>query len=249
MSGTAHKTLNGLLADLHAERVATWDPETLAINVGQRRRLVETAAVDGFPTVGDVIEPFSVPDVDGGVVDLDALLESGPVVVIFFRFAGCPACNIALPHYQSRLFPQLQALGASLLALSPQIPDRLLDIKQRHGLEFHVATDLNNELARRFGILYTYDAPSQAAALARGRPIGDITGTGTWELPMPAVIVIDRTRTVRFVDVSPDWLVRTEAEPIIGAVRGIRSEPPAALTAPQVPSSAIDHRIFATSSN
>jgi hypothetical protein len=41
---------------------------------------------------------------------------------------------------------------------------------------------------------------------------------------MPTAIVVDRARVVRFVDVAPDWLVRTEAEPIIDAVRAIQTE-------------------------
>jgi peroxiredoxin len=218
------ESLRRLLAELHASRVATWRPEDLQVNIDQRQRLVDAAQHARFVKVGDVIEPFSVPNVSGGIVDLDTLLEKGPAVLIFFRFAGCPACNIALPYYQRHLLPALQSLGASLLALSPQIPDRLLDIQQRHGLEFIVATDLNNELGRQFGILYTADEASQRAALARGKPIGDVTGTGTWELPMPTAIVVDRSRVVRFVDVAPDWLVRTEAEPIIDAVRAIQTE-------------------------
>jgi peroxiredoxin len=138
------------------------------------------------------------------------------------RFAGCPACNIALPYYQRRLHPELKALGATLAAVSPQVPHRLVEIKRRHGLDFAVASDVDNALGRRFGILYTADEASQAAARAQGSFIGDVTGTGTWELPMPAVIVIGQDRQVRFADVSPDWLVRTEAGPVLEAVRALR---------------------------
>jgi peroxiredoxin len=210
-----------LLADLHAQRVATWRPEDLQVNIDQRKTLLDTANRDRFVKSGDVIEPFSVPEVGGEIIELDALLETGPVVLIFFRFAGCPACNIALPYYQRQLWPQLQDLGAQLLALSPQIPDRLLEIKQRHGLEFLVASDLGNDIARKLGILYSFDEASRRAALDRGNSIGDVTGTGTWELPMPTVVVIDSSRVVRFAEVSPDWLVRTEAGPIVRAVREI----------------------------
>ena len=49
--------------------------------------------------------------------------------------------------------------------------------------------------------------------------IGDTTGTGTWELPQPTVVIIDRDGVVAFADVSPDWLVRTEAEPILVAAK------------------------------
>jgi peroxiredoxin len=222
MSTLQPESLGQLLANLHAERVATWRPEDLQVNIDQRQLLVDTADRGAFIREGDLVDSFSVPATDGSIIELDALLTNGPAVLIFFRFAGCPACNIALPYYQRQLAPRLRELGASLLALSPQIPDRLIEIQRRHALEFPIASDLNNELGRRFGILYTADDASKQAALARGSFIGDVTGTGTWELPMPTVIVIDRSRVVRFADVSPDWLVRTEAEPILQAVRAAR---------------------------
>ena len=40
---------------------------------------------------------------------------------------------------------------------------------------------------------------------------------------MPAVIVIDQEHSVRFADVSPDWLVRTEAAPVIAAVEALQT--------------------------
>jgi peroxiredoxin len=219
------ESLGQLLANLHAERVATWRPEDLQVNIDQRQHLVDTADRGAFIKVGDRVDSFSVPSVDGKFIELDALLRDGPTVLIFFRFAGCPACNIALPYYQRQLAPRLQELGANLLALSPQVPEHLIEMQRRHALEFPIASDLGNDLGRRFDILYTYDDASKQAALSRGSFIGDVTGTGTWELPMPTVIVIDRNHVVRFVDVSPDWLVRTEAEPIVQAVRAAQGIP------------------------
>jgi peroxiredoxin len=211
-------TLRQKLADLHAERVRSFDPAALKINIDQRATLVEAAKTARFVRAGDPVSPFTVQEVGGTTLSLDDLLADGPAVLIFFRFAGCPACNIAIPHYERTLAPGLRASGASLTAISPQDPARLIEIKTRHGLSFNVASD-GNVLGQRFGILYTADEPSRAAATARGSFIGDVTGTGTWELPQPAAIVIGQDRLVHFVDVSPDWLVRTEAEPILEAVR------------------------------
>jgi peroxiredoxin len=209
------------LADLHAQRVATWAPAKLQVNINQRATLVLEAPQRRFPRPGDHVADFDVPEVDGETLRLDTLLAHGPVVLVFFRYAGCPACNIALPYYRDELAPGLRALGATLVALSPQVPERLVEITRRHDLGFAVASDLNNRLGRRFGILYSYDAASRAASEERGRTIGEETGTGTWELPMPAVIVIDRGRVVRYADVSPDWLVRTEAEDVLQQVRAL----------------------------
>jgi peroxiredoxin len=217
------ETLRQLFAELQAERERTWDRETLKANADQRRALVETADRAGFVAVGDGVAGFNLEAVEGGALTLDGLVAAGPAVLIFFRYAGCPACNIALPYYQRRLAAPLKALGATLTAVSPQVPERLVEIKRRHELGFNVATDRDNALGRRFGILYAPDAASQAASRAKGNFIGDVTGTGTWELPMPTVVVIDQEHTVRFVDVSPDWLDRTEAEPVIDAVRALQT--------------------------
>ena len=37
------KSLNQLLADLHAERVANWAPEVLKVNIDQRQHLLNRA--------------------------------------------------------------------------------------------------------------------------------------------------------------------------------------------------------------
>jgi len=213
------ESLNQLFADLHAHRVATFKPEDLAVNINQRKFLVEHTDHTKFIKVGDVVDTLALTEVDGGSVELDALLRNGPAVLIFFRFAGCPACNLALPYYQRQLYPALASLGASLVAISPQIPEKLREIKERHRLAFPVATDFGNRLGYKFGIVFTADEASQNSALAKGNNMGETTGTGTWDLPMPSVIVIDQQHIVRFVAVSPDWLVRTEADEIIEAVR------------------------------
>jgi peroxiredoxin len=46
-------------------------------------------------------------------------------------------------------------LGATLAAVSPQVPDRLAAIKNRYGFPLPVASDTGSELARRFGITFT----------------------------------------------------------------------------------------------
>ncbi len=221
MSQASRESLHEIFRNLHASRVATMDPEILQVNIDQRRLLVETADRSRFVKPGDVVEPFSVPEVDGREVALAELVARGPTVLIFFRFESCPACNLALPYYERNLWPGLQALGATLVALSPQVPEKLGPIKKRHGLTFSVASDVDNGLGRRFGILYAANEASRKLSLKNGKPIGEITGTGTWELPMPTAVVIDSRRTVRFADVHPDWLVRTEAAPILNAVAAI----------------------------
>ncbi|RDS88552.1 peroxiredoxin-like family protein [Pseudomonas fluorescens] len=220
------ESLNRQLAALHAERVATWAPAALQVNIDQRQRLVDEARVDDYVQIGDELDPFTLLTVEGGELTRERLLADGPAVLIFFRFAGCPACNIALPYYERQLYPRLRELGVPLVAVSPQVPERLVEIKSRHALKLRVASDPGNHLGRRLGILYSFDEASRNAALAKGNHIGETTGTGTWELPQPTVVVIAQDGTVVFVDVSPDWLVRTEAEPVVQVVERLLGQQP-----------------------
>jgi peroxiredoxin len=214
-------SLKSLLADLHAERVELWPASDLQVNIDQRAELVARFDPTSVPRPGDVIEPYALQDVCGGTIELDELVASGPAVLVFFRFAGCPACNVALPYYRDHLAPGLEQLGARLVAISPQVPERLVEIADRHALPFTVASDTDNTLARRLGITFETNEVSQQYARSKGADLAAILGTGTWELPMPAVIVLDRSRVVRFVDVTPDWMARTDAEPMLDAVRAI----------------------------
>jgi peroxiredoxin len=208
------ESLNSLFEELHAERVRTWDPAKLRTNIDQRRELVE--AFDPARTVqrGDTLPEFTLLDVEGGEITRDTLIEDGPAVLIFFRFAGCPACNLALPYYQRTLWPALDARGIRLVAISPQVPERLVEIRQRHDLGFTVASDPGNRLGRALGITYQANAAVRAGGEGPGW-IGEVIGTNSWELPQPTVLVMDTDATVRFAQISPDWLIRTETEAIL----------------------------------
>lgn len=218
----AAESLTAQFEALHAERVRTWDPDKLQRNVAQREALV--AAFDPAKTVkaGDRVEPFTLEPAEGGTLTLDALLADGPVVLAFFRFAGCPACNLALPYYDRQLRPALAERGVRLVGVSPHLPEKGLGaIAERHGLGFTVAADRDNALARRFGLTFVpHDNPP--APDGDDSWIGALTGTGTWELPQAAIVLIDTDRTVRFADVSPDWLIRTEAPAVLAAVDSLR---------------------------
>jgi peroxiredoxin len=217
------ESLTSQFQALHAERVRTWEPAQLAKNVDRRARLVADFDPKTVVQVGDVVAPFTLERADGQILTLDQLVAEGPAVLIFFRFAGCPACNLALPYYDRQLRPALEAAGVGLVAVSPHLPEKGLGaIGERHGLGFPVASDRSNALARHFGISFDRDL------LPEGQPapgwIGDLTGTGSAEFPQPAVLIIDSDRVVRFVDISPDWLVRTETPAILAALADIRDK-------------------------
>lgn len=208
-------SLTDRFAVLQAERERTWSPEQLERNAAQRRGLVERHDPAASPGVGDEVAPFTLVDQDGRELTRDQILADGPAVLVFFRFGGCPACNIALPYYNETLLPRLRARGIALVAVSAQVPvDR--ELIARHGLGFTVAGDPGYALSRALGITYL---PDDQPAVAPGQSwIGATLGTDSYEIDKPAVLVLDQDARIAFLDISPDWLSRPDSETILAAL-------------------------------
>jgi hypothetical protein len=60
----------------------------------------------------------------------------GPAVVTFYRGGWC-YCNLQLRDYQKHL-SEMQALGASLIAITPETPDKSLSTVEKNNLQFEV---------------------------------------------------------------------------------------------------------------
>lgn len=220
MATIINATLKDRYAALQAERERSWSPAQLEGNARQRSLLAERFDPAAVAQPGTVLPPLSFAQVDGGTLTLDELTADGAALFVFFRFAGCPACNIALPYYAETLFPGLEQRAIPLVALSPQPPHLLRDIKQRHDLPFHVATDADNQLA---GLLHISFQPDHRPSPPPSGWIGEVTGTNSWELPQPAVLLVGAGRVVRWLQVSPDWLDRPESDAILQNVDRYRS--------------------------
>ncbi|MFZ0777601.1 MAG: redoxin domain-containing protein, partial [Xanthobacteraceae bacterium] len=72
--------------------------------------------------VGDRAPSIVLSNARGDTVDVGTLLKRGPVVVAFYRGGWCPFCNLELRAFQ-RIIPDIEAAGASLVAISPEKPD------------------------------------------------------------------------------------------------------------------------------
>lgn len=83
--------------------------------------------------VGDIAPVFGLPDHSGRLVNITAHLAQGPVVLTFYRGGWCPYCNLQLRAYQD-ILPEIERLGASLVAVSPQLPDSTASTVERAGL-------------------------------------------------------------------------------------------------------------------
>lgn len=215
------ETVQEYLDDLQAERNSTWSRDRLVAHAAARQSLEDDADRTRFLKAGDPVPLFVLDEADGGQAVLAELLVDGPVVLLFFRFEGCPACNAALHGYRETLSGPLRELGAHLVAISPQVVGRLGAIKHRHGLDFMVASDPGARLIDELGIGFAPDEQAREQTRAEGQDLGVTLGACSWTLPYPTAVVVGTNGVATFVDVHPNWMVRTPASTILAEVRKI----------------------------
>ncbi|BCF95011.1 peroxiredoxin-like family protein [Paraburkholderia largidicola] len=177
-------------------------------------------ALDLAVGTGDEAPDFSLPDIHGNWVSLSGLLQHGPVVLTFYRGGWCPYCNIQLRAYQA-ILPEMAALGARLIAISPQLPDGSLTTAQTNALTFDVLSDAGNSAARRFGLVYALPEDLREALRSNNKALPAINGDGSWELPVPATYVIAPDGRIVLAGIEVDYRKRLEPDAILAAVKAL----------------------------
>jgi peroxiredoxin len=200
---------------LPVEVVAVFESDQAALNAG--------GVPAGAVSVGDTLAPFALSDATGQARTLKELTVGGPAVIVFYRGGWCPYCNVTLRSYQRELLPHLGAYSARLVAISPEMPNASLSAQEQAELTYTVLSDTGAELASSLGITFEPSEDGLAAQRNLGVDIRATRADGGTVLPMPTVLIVDRNRVVRFVDIHPDYTGRTEVNDILVALQALSS--------------------------
>lgn len=203
--------LQSWLADQFPEDAA-------AVFADEQARLDQGGMPAGVAAVGLPLSDSELLDAWGKATTLAEERGDRPAVVVFYRGAWCPYCNLTLRIYQDELLPGLAARGIPLIAISPQKPDGSLTMAQTNELTFTVLSDPGNRVASELGILTEPDEPVQDAQLALGLDLTEHNADGKPVLPMPTALIVDAEGVVRWIDVHPNYATRSEPEAILAAL-------------------------------
>jgi peroxiredoxin len=186
-------------------------------------QLINSGAAENALKEGAQAPDFILPDARGNAVRLSHLLAQRPVVITFYRGQWCPYCHLALGAYQ-RALPHLQARGAFLLAISPQTPDHSRALAEKLELTFALLSDMGNQVARQFGLVFTLDEAVRGAHKQICADLPGFNGTDSWELPMAGTFLVDQSGIVRLAFVHPDFTRRLDPSVIIARLEELKSE-------------------------
>ena len=114
-------------------------------------------------TPGNPAVSFSTVDVDGHPVSLERF-RGRPVLLMFFRYASCPMCNLRL-HDFAREYPRLQARGLSAVAFFHSPAQAIRRNAGRRNYPFPLVPDPDQEIYRAFGVRTSWGGLLKSMAL------------------------------------------------------------------------------------
>ncbi len=183
------------------------------------QELKESGILERAIHEGEKAPDFRLPDIHGDTVQLSDLLKSGPVVIIWYRGGWCPYCNLQL-RAMTKVAPEIKRLGATLVAISPQLPDSSIATVMKDTLNFSVLSDVGNKAASEYRIVYTL--PSEVLDQFRGHlDLASYNGSDSTQLPLAVSYIVDTTGTVKYAFLSADYRARAEPSDIVDKLKSL----------------------------
>jgi len=158
--------------------------------------------------VGDFAPDFHGLDQTGDLVNLRESLKNGPVVLIFFRGSWCPYCNKHLSKFQDSLDYVLDK-GASVIAVSPQIPEYNQKTINRTGATFSVIHDKGYRIMDAYHVSFAIDEETLKQYHRSGKHVERANANEDYILPVPATFIIGEDRMIRYIQYDPDYKNRS----------------------------------------
>ena len=213
-------SLSAQIAQFQRERLGGMPAELRNTLMADTMQLIQSGLAAQSVRSGELAPSFALPNALGKTVVLAELLKKGPVVINFYRGAWCPYCNLELRALQEAL-PLFRALGAQLVAISPNTPDKSLSSIEKHALTYEVLTDAHNALARQYGLVFTMSEAVRPIYQQIGFDIPAHNGDDTWELPFPATYVVDQNGMVVYRFVNADYTKRAEPATVVAVLQAL----------------------------
>ena len=182
--------------------------------------LIKSGIAEQAPKTGDSLANFELYNQLGEKRSLSELTQSGPVVVTFYRGGWCPYCNLELRAYQAVL-NDIQAAGATLVAISPELPDESLSTKEKNELEFEVLTDTNSNYAKELGLIFNLPEELRSIYLNFGIDVQKHNGENQFDLPLAATFVIDTNGIIVSAFVDADYTKRKEPAEVVKELKSL----------------------------
>lgn len=171
--------------------------------------------------VGDQAPVFELINQENEKISSKEMLSKGKLILTFYRGVWCPYCNADLANLKKYL-PVFEEHNATLLGVSPELPQYLKKITAMQKLNFDILHDDRNMLAEKFGLKFYY--PEDLKELYRDKFNINLEvqqGNAEWALPMPARFIIDQNGIIQYAESKADYRNRPNPDELIDVLKNL----------------------------
>lgn len=154
---------------------------------------------------GDKAPFFTGYDQFGKTVDLNILLEKGPIVLFFYRGKWCPVCSRYLNDYQDSL-SIITDQGFNVVAITPESIENVEQTIKLHDITFTVIYDCQEKIMEDFDVMFSVTKEYQDKIRSSfSIDIAENNLHNPAHLPVPATFIINRQGIITSVQFDPDY--------------------------------------------
>jgi len=206
------------IESMQREMLASIPEEVLGSMLSATEAVVNSGLAERARGVGNRAPSFALESSSGEVVALKKLLENGPVIINFYRGSWCPYCNLELKAWD-RVMPEIRALGADLVSISPNLREKSAALLEKHPFNFKLLSDQDNRVAGEYGLVFKLCRELVPIYRGFGIELPEYDGNNRYELPVPATYVVASNGIIHHAFVNADYTRRMEPDKIITILR------------------------------
>jgi peroxiredoxin len=179
--------------------------------------LRRSGVLDEAVQSGEMIPDFALCNAVGTLVNLQDLLDRGPVVITFFHSAASPLCRLCVQAYHQAL-SQVRDVGVTFVAVSVEPADQAMRGLAAAEVGGAVLGDPDGRISGLFGLLCPIP-PEVEVGYRRLGVRSLLSFDRDLMLPLVASYVVDNAGTAAFACVDVDPVQRAEPAVLVEAVQ------------------------------
>lgn len=163
--------------------------------------------------VGDAAPMFTGIDQKGQSFSLEAALQKGDVVLMFYRGQWCPYCNKQMSQMNDSL-AMITGKGATVVAISPEVQENIVKTIEKTKASFPVISDVKMKIMKDYRVNFAVPQATQDRYKNFGIDFNVANGENGANLPVPATYVIGNNGKIKYVFFNPDYRKRASIKEI-----------------------------------
>jgi len=194
--------------------------DALEIMNQETEKLLASDIIAKAIKVGEELPNGTLVTMSGGTVKIDSLINDKPLVISFYRGGWCPYCNLELKALEN-VSKEIRALGANIIAMTPESIEHIRETKNNNGVSFEVYTDEGSHFAKALGLVFTLPKSLQDIYLTFDIDVEKHNGESKFELPIPTTLIVKPNREIVYIFADGDYTKRSEPTKLLEILRNL----------------------------